>query len=134
MPKIVIKFANDIKQNHPYKENFEFSQGDIRKIDFEDEKFDVVYTTRVLINLPTWEEQKLGIEECFRVAKKGGTIICEAFYEPLVAINSIRRITNLPELYEHDFNRYIKKKFDLKISLKKRTYYLNVMSLVLYII
>jgi SAM-dependent methyltransferase len=106
----MIKFANQIKQNHPQKENFDFSQGDVRKIDFEDEKFDVVYTTRVLINLPTWEEQKRGIEECIRVTKKGGTIIfCEAFYEPLVTINSIRRLTNLPELYEHDFNRYIKK-------------------------
>lgn len=108
--KNMIKFANQIKQNHPQKESFDFSHGDVRNIDFENEKFDVVYTTRVLINLPTWEEQKLGIDECIRVTKKGGVIIfCEAFYEPLVTINSIRKLTNLPALYEHDFNRYIKK-------------------------
>lgn len=86
------------------------TQADVRALPFEDEQFDVTYTTRCLINLPTWEEQILGIKECIRVTKTGGTIILsEAFYEPLQRLNAIRLICGLPPLVEHDFNRYLKK-------------------------
>jgi SAM-dependent methyltransferase len=70
----------------------------------------VVYTTRTLINLPTWKEQLLGIQECLRVCKPNGRVIfSEAFWEPLVLLNSLRALASLPPLVEHDFNRYIKK-------------------------
>ena len=89
-----------------------FEVGDVRKLRFENDTFDVVYTTRTLINLPTWEEQKQGISECIRVCKVGGTIIfSEAFWEPLVLLNSLRTLKSLPPLVEHDFNRYLKKKY-----------------------
>lgn len=89
--------------------DIEFYKGDIREIQFEDNYFDVVYTTRVLINLPTWKEQSNAIEECIRVAKPGGRIIfCEAFWEPLVLLNAMRKLVSLPALVEHDFNRYLK--------------------------
>ncbi len=85
--------------------------GDVRDIPFEDETFDVTYTTRCLINLPTWEEQIIGIKECLRVTKTGGTVILsEAFYEPLQRLNALRLICGLSPLVEHDFNRYIKKR------------------------
>ena len=85
-----------------------FDTGDIRKIASCDESFDVVYTTRCLINLPTWEDQMQGIKECIRVASKR-VIFCEAFYEPFIKLNALRTIAGLPPLVEHDFNRYIKK-------------------------
>ena len=87
-----------------------FHVGDVRRLQFEDEAFDVVYTTRTLINLPNWEDQKKGIEECIRVCKSGGKVIfSEAFWEPLVLLNAMRTLKNLPSLVEHDFNRYLKK-------------------------
>jgi len=87
-----------------------FDVGDAREIYYCDNTFDVVYTTRVLINLPTWEEQKQGINECIRVCKPGGKIILlEAFWEPLMRLNAIRSVAGLKPLVEHDFNRYIKK-------------------------
>lgn len=90
--------------------NVSFSVGDITNIEYEDNLFDVVYTTRVLINLPNWELQKKGILECLRIAKPGGKVIfAEAFYEPLVKLNSLRSIAGLAPLEEHDFNKYIKK-------------------------
>src|SRR5665811_291686 len=59
-----------------------FSVGDVRKLDLPDNSFDVVYTTRVIINLPNWAEQIQGIRECLRVAKPDGTVILsEAFWE-----------------------------------------------------
>src|SRR2546423_2722070 len=58
-----------------------FSTASILDLPFETNSFDIVYTTRVLINLPTWEEQVRGIQECLRVAKSGGKVIfSEAFW------------------------------------------------------
>ncbi len=86
-----------------------FEVGDVRSIQFSDNMFDVVYTTRVLINLPNWQEQQQGILECLRVTKPGGTaIFSEAFWEPLVLLNTMRSLKQLEPLVEHDFNRYLK--------------------------
>lgn len=90
--------------------NLKFQLGDIKSIDYPDNTFDVVYTTRVLINLPTWKDQLTGIRECLRVVKPNGLVILsEGFWEPLVKLNALRQICNLPPLVEHDFNRYLKR-------------------------
>jgi ubiquinone/menaquinone biosynthesis C-methylase UbiE len=87
-----------------------FHVGDVRSLSFPDDSFDLVYTTRVLINLPSWEQQKTGIRECIRVCKPGGQVLLsEAFWEPLVRLNALRALVGLPALIEHDFNRYLKK-------------------------
>jgi len=105
----MIVYANENKKSLNASNVF-FDVGDIKKLNFKDNHFDVVYTTRVLINLPSWQDQVIGIEECIRVTRPGGTIIfSEAFWEPLVLLNSLRALKQLPPLIEHDFNRYIKK-------------------------
>ena len=87
-----------------------FMEGDVRLLQFPDNTFDVAYTTRVLINLPTWEQQMQGIAECIRVVKPNGTIVLsEGFWEPLMLLNAMRALKNLPPLVEHDFNRYLKR-------------------------
>jgi ubiquinone/menaquinone biosynthesis C-methylase UbiE len=108
----MIFYANEAKkEKNLADEKIKFSVGSILELPFENNSFDVVYTTRVLINLPTWESQLQGIEECIRVAKKGGTVILsEGFWEPLCLLNSMRLLVGLEPLVEHDFNRYIKKK------------------------
>jgi ubiquinone/menaquinone biosynthesis C-methylase UbiE len=106
----MIDYAQKQKKEKKLGSQITFSVGDVRNLDFEDNLFDVTYTTRVLINLPLWEEQIKGIKECIRVTKKGGIIILsEAFWEPLVLLNTLRTSKNLPPLVEHDFNRYLKK-------------------------
>jgi len=85
-----------------------FTVGDIRNLQFESKSFDIVYTTRCLINLPTWEEQKQGISECLRVASKK-VILSEGFYESFIKLNALRLIAGLSPLVEHDYNRYLKK-------------------------
>jgi ubiquinone/menaquinone biosynthesis C-methylase UbiE len=107
----MIKYAKDKLNELEITEGIRFSTGDVRKLGFDDGIFDLTYTTRVLINLPNWEEQKQGISECLRVTKKGGMVILsEAFWEPLVLLNAMRTLVKLPPLVEHDFNRYIKEK------------------------
>jgi ubiquinone/menaquinone biosynthesis C-methylase UbiE len=106
----MIEAAEEAKKSSFSQYNTTFGVGDIRHIDYPSDTFDVVYTTRVLINLSTWEEQITGISECIRVAKKGGIIVLsEAFWEPLTLLNALRALKNLPPLVEHDFNRYLKK-------------------------
>lgn len=106
----MIEYAQERKTINNFDDQITFSVGDVRGLHFDDNFFDVTYTTRVIINLPNWQEQIIGILECIRVTKKGGIIVLsEAFWEPLVLLNSLRTIKNLNPLIEHDFNRYLKK-------------------------
>ena len=108
----MIEQANVAKQEVQTNCEISFEVGDVRNLRFNDDVFDVVYTTRVLINLPTWQEQMQGIRECCRVCKSGGTVILsEAFWEPLTLLNALRALKALPPLVEHDFNRYLKKSY-----------------------
>jgi ubiquinone/menaquinone biosynthesis C-methylase UbiE len=106
----MIAAAREEKTARRLDERVEFQEGDVRRLAFPDASFDAVYTTRVLINLPTWEEQVAGVSECLRVARAGGRVILsEAFWEPLALLNALRALVRLPPLVEHDFNRYLKK-------------------------
>jgi len=106
----MIQSAQGAKRVRDLRGDIDFHVGNVMHIDFPAETFDVVYTTRVLINLPTWEEQQVGINNCLRVAKQGGVVVLsEAFWEPLVLLNAMRALKQLPPLVEHDFNRYLKK-------------------------
>jgi len=108
----MIREAERSKAAQGAPDNVSFEVGDVRSLRFDKESFDVVYTTRTLINLPTWNEQQQGILECVRVCRRGGTIVfSEAFWEPLVLLNSLRTLVSLPPLVEHDFNRYLKRSY-----------------------
>ena len=109
--KNMIHHAKEQSRKLNLENKFSFYEGDVRKLSFSSSTFDMSISTRVLINLRNWEEQKSAIRELIRVTKNGGKILLsEAFYEPLVLLNSMRRLVSLDPLYEHDFNKYIKKK------------------------
>jgi ubiquinone/menaquinone biosynthesis C-methylase UbiE len=58
---------------------------------FGDQSFDVVYTSRCLINVLDPEMQRVAVSEVFRVAKPNGTVILiENFEEPLARLNRAR--------------------------------------------
>jgi len=118
----MVQAAQQAKLEKGLGEDINFMEGDVISLQFPDNSFDVAYTTRVLINLPTWELQMQGIAECVRVVKPNGTIVLsEGFWEPLVLLNAMRALKSLAPLIEHDFNRY------LKLSALKK--YLNERSL-----
>lgn len=105
----MIAAANKAHNDQALGENISFRVADVRQLPFEDGLFDFVYTTRVLINLPSWDEQISGIKECLRVVRPGGRLVfSEAFWEPLNLLNALRSLKQLPPLVEHDFNRYLK--------------------------
>ena len=77
-PKMIY-YANENKTKNNAS-NIEFEVGNITDIEYKENTFDIVYTTRALINLPTWDKQKQGILECLTVTKKyGKLIILEGF-------------------------------------------------------
>ena len=101
--------AQKAKQQNGLGKDIEFMEGDIRSLEFPDNTFDIAYTTRVLINLPTWQQQMQGIAECIRVVKPNGIVVLsEGFWEPLMLLNAMRALKSLSPLVEHDFNRYLK--------------------------
>lgn len=103
--------------------------------------FDLIYTTRCLINLPTWELQKIAIDNIHSSLAIGGIyLMIENFNEGQENFNQIRKNFGLPEIKvrEHNlfFNRdslinYIDGRFEIKEEVNiSSTYYL--MSRVIY--
>lgn len=104
----LVNIAKKSYSNDNANVKYQFFNGDALGLWFEDEAFDIVYTTRCLINILTWEDQKIAIDECLRVTKRGGRVIfSEAFWEPLQKLNALRSMVRLPPLRMHDFNRYL---------------------------
>lgn len=72
------------------------------------DKFDLVYTERVLINLPSWDEQKVAIQNILNLLKQNGLyIMCENSYDALQRLNSLRLQVGLQEIDPPWHNRYI---------------------------
>ena len=103
--------------------NGSFSQGDIRKLTFEDASVDVVYTERCLINLLSWEDQQKGLAEIHRVLKKGGFyFMVESFTDGFDNLNKARTelgLNNIPvahhNLYfnKESFGEFVKPLFSI---------------------
>jgi ubiquinone/menaquinone biosynthesis C-methylase UbiE len=131
----MIDQANRSKDERGLKdEAVRFLIASILDIPSDSSTYDVVYTTRVLINLATWDQQLQAIQECLRVAKTGGKIVLsEAFWQPLCRLNSVRLLLNLAPLVEHDFNRYLKKdRLDAWLGQQQLRYEVEEFSSVYY--
>ena len=70
--KNMIYLARKSAKKLGVEDKVDFQTGGIRKLDYADCTFNISLTTKVLINLPTWEEQRQGIHESIRVTKMGG--------------------------------------------------------------
>jgi SAM-dependent methyltransferase len=85
-----------------------FVGGDIRTLEFEDGSFDAVVATRVVINLPSWEEQLQGLRECARVLRQSGLLLMsEATVQGWERLNALRREWGLPDIPMPPFNLYL---------------------------
>lgn len=90
--------------------NAEFSQGDVRKLTFENNSFDIVYTERCLINLLNWEDQQLALKEIARVLKSGGYyFMVESFTDGFDNLNKARNELGLDSIPVAHHNLYFDK-------------------------
>lgn len=137
--KQMIKAANDLrlellKQNPRLK--LEFKQADILEPKlFEGQSFDTIISTRCLINLVNFTEQKQAIKHIASYLKKDGLFLCvENTLEALQNLNEIRAIFKLEPIKvrwhncyfkESEFLSFVKEDFVCeKIDNFASTYYL----------
>ena len=70
--------------------------------------FDCIYTERSLINLDTFDQQLQAVNSLWSLLAPGGSLVlCEAFHDGLVEINSYREAVGLPHITPPWHNRYL---------------------------
>lgn len=127
--KKMIKVATNRKLK-----NIKFTIGSVTNSKIKDNLFDIVYTERCLINLPTWDLQKKGLNEIHRILKKRGCyVMLESFTDGFSELNKARKALHLDKINpawhnvifnKKEFEKYIRRKFkDFQTnSIKKFTY------------
>jgi ubiquinone/menaquinone biosynthesis C-methylase UbiE len=86
----------------------EFDQGDVTALHEPSGAYDKVVAIRVIINLGEWSRQLLGLRECARVLKTGGTLLLsEATVQGWQRLNLFRREWGLPDIPMPPFNQYL---------------------------
>ncbi len=90
------------------RSRLEFRLGDVRDLQLEDETFDLVVSTRVVINLAERAEQARALGEYARVLRPGGLLLLsEATLQGLERLNALRSEWGLPAIGIPDFNLYL---------------------------
>lgn len=85
-----------------------FDVGDALALEDPDETYDAVLSTRVLINLGSWEAQLRGLDEYLRVLRRGGVLLLsEATVQGAERLNALRAEWGLPPIPAPDFNTYL---------------------------
>jgi ubiquinone/menaquinone biosynthesis C-methylase UbiE len=90
--------------------NATFSQGDVRKLDFDNESVDIIYTERCLINLLSWNDQQQALKEINRILKKGGFyFMVESFTDGFDNLNKARNELGMGNIPVAHHNLYFNK-------------------------
>lgn len=86
-----------------------FRTGDITDLSGLPRNFDLIYTERVLINLPDWETQKRAISQLTGLLRPGGTYaMLENSQDGLDKINGLREDAGLKAILPPWHNRYLR--------------------------
>src|SRR5262245_52274052 len=93
----MITASKGLAQGHDLKGSVEFRVGDVRNIETFQHPFDLIYTERVLINLPDWPAQLQALIDITGLLAPGGVYaMCENSQDGLDAINILRSRVGLP--------------------------------------
>jgi ubiquinone/menaquinone biosynthesis C-methylase UbiE len=92
----MIVSAKHIATKTSCKGTVSFEVGDVLSMPNFRNKFDLIYTERVLINLPDWESQSNAIKGISTLMADGGVyVMCENSQDGLEQINLLRKNVNL---------------------------------------
>lgn len=106
--------------------NVEYVHGDVltlsRNKHLLGQKFDIVLSTRCLINLPTWEKQRAAILEMGKMLTPGGRLVLVENTEAgLASLNMMRAKFGLPPIKVRWHNKYLpQKEFNLFLDEVRR--------------
>lgn len=105
----MIAAAERIVQGETLKGSLQFRTGDVRSLPALGTAFDLIYTERVLINLPDWQAQRQAIHDITALlAPNGAYVMCENSQDGLEQLNSLREHVNLPAINAPWHNRYLR--------------------------
>jgi 2-polyprenyl-3-methyl-5-hydroxy-6-metoxy-1,4-benzoquinol methylase len=105
----MIQSAKKISREMVFKGSVDFQVGEIQSLKSHNRQYDIIYTERMVINLPDWESQKEAILLLLSLLKPGGMyLMCENSQDGLDKINQFRKQINLPEIIPPWHNRYLK--------------------------
>jgi len=105
----MVEAGRKLAEKTDLKGSVTFEIGDVRDMPGFDLRFDMVYTERVLINLPDWSAQASVISAITRLLVDGGAyVMCENSQEGLEGINRLRAGVGLSEISAPWHNRYLR--------------------------
>jgi ubiquinone/menaquinone biosynthesis C-methylase UbiE len=85
------EMLRNAKKHHPEARGL--CRSDACSLPFQSGSFDVVYSSRCVINVLTEEMQHVALSEIFRVVKPNGTVVLmENFEEPMARMNQVREV------------------------------------------
>lgn len=101
--------ASAMAANKRLKGSVAFQRGDVRSLSGLRGKFDLIYTERVLINLPDWPSQLQAIKNIIELLRENGLyLMCESSQDGLDGINSLRKQLGLEVINPPWHNRYLR--------------------------
>lgn len=104
----MIAAARGLSADVDLRGTLDFRVGDVRTLS-GNERFDIVYTERTLINLPDWLSQRDAIAGIGRLLAEGGAyVMCEHSQDGLDKMNEFRMRLGLPEMKPPWHNRYLR--------------------------
>ena len=103
----MIHNANNIHDSK-LSDNINFQQMDI--CEGLNDSFNLIYTTRCLINLPSWSLQKRAIQNIYKALTRGGIyLLVENFIEGHANFNEVRKQFGLSEIPVRAHNHFFKR-------------------------
>lgn len=104
----MVKAARKLAGETPLKGQVRFDVADVRNLSAADSNYDLIYTERVLINLPDWPAQAKAIQDITSRLKLGGRyLMCENSQDGLDRINELRKACGLTVVTPPWHNRYL---------------------------
>ena len=105
----MIDAARTLLHGHTLKGSVRFEVGDVRELRVESGGFDMIYTERVLINLPNWPAQQEALRQMTGLLAPGGLyVMCENSQDGLDALNTLRVRVDLPAIVPPWHNVYFR--------------------------
>ncbi|MFH1823128.1 MAG: methyltransferase domain-containing protein [archaeon] len=104
----VISIANKLGSDNP---NVSFRVGTANNLQFEDSSFNAVIMKRTIGNIPSRDQQRKAIRECYRVLKPNGKLyLFDGILEDFERFSRIRRRFGLPEIVQPNHTYVLRKK------------------------
>lgn len=106
----MVSAAKEMAGKQLLRGQLQFQVGDVQRlVELKDARFDLIYTERVIINLPDWPAQRQAISDICQLLVQGGAfVMLENSHDGLDSINVLRTRVGLAAISSPWHNRYLR--------------------------